>query len=531
MGSTRRNHETAVGWGYHDGTKHSFRSVRNNAHFLDWPNKPLPFKIYTTLDPIELPREFPPLDMPALEAISKQAAEANGEAIPDLKDLAQILYYSAGITKINNYPGAEIMFRAASCTGALYEIELYLVCGDLIAPGAAPEAGLEAGVYHFSPHDFSLRRLRRGDYRGVIARATAAESSVTGAPVTIICTGTYWRNAWKYQARTYRHFGWDNGTMLANLLATATALDLPARIVMGFIDENVNRLLGLDADREVAFSMAPLGRTSSPAPEPPAEIEKLFLETEPLSPSEVDYPAMREMHAASSLVDEDEVRRWRGHLPERKMAPHGQLIPLKPLGDGEMSREGIGTVILKRGSTRRFAGAEAISFEQFSTLLYRSMKEIPADFLGPSAPHLNKLYLIVHAVDGLQSGAYVLDRERWAIELIKAGVFRREAGYLGLEQALPAEAAATIFFVADLRAVFDRFGNRGYRAAQLESGIIGGKMYLAAYAQGFGASGLTFYDDDVIEFFSPRAENESAIFHLAIGKSAKRRMEGIGVGG
>jgi hypothetical protein len=34
------------------------------------------------------------------------------------------------------------------------------------------------------------------------------EPSVAHAPATIICTGTYWRNAWKYQARTYRHFGW-----------------------------------------------------------------------------------------------------------------------------------------------------------------------------------------------------------------------------------------------------------------------------------------------------------------------------------
>ncbi|MGE0130922.1 MAG: SagB/ThcOx family dehydrogenase [Blastocatellales bacterium] len=513
-----RNHETAAGWTYHDATKHSFQSVRRDAHFLDWPNKPLPYKIYTTLDPIELPREVPPLDMPALEAISKQSAGVEGDAIPDLKDLAQTFYYSAGITKFRKYPGAEIMFRAASCTGALYEIELYLVCGDL------PD--LEAGVYHFSPHDFSLRRLRRGDYRGVIAQATAQEPSVTHSPVTIICTGTYWRNAWKYQARTYRHFGWDNGTMLANMLATATALDLPARVAMGFIDADVNRLLCLDTDREVAFSMVSLGRTSSPAPEPPTEIEQLVLETELLSPRDVDYPAMREMHAASSLVDKDEVRRWSGKTPQRKFPqPQGQLIPLKPFGDDEMSREGIGTVILKRGSTRQFARGGSVSFEQFSTLLYRSAQSIPADFLDPAGAHLNELYLIVHAVDGLQPGAYVLHRDKWAIELLKAGAFRKEAGYLGLEQALPADAAATIFFVADLNAVFERFGNRGYRAAQLESGIIGGKMYLTAYAQGFGASGLTFYDDDVIEFFSPHAEGKSAIFHVAIGRAAKRRME------
>ena len=538
MGVAMRNRETAAGWAYHDATKHSFQSVRHNAHFLDWPNKPLPFKIYTTLDRIELPREVPPLDMPALEAISSgEWGAGSGEwgaeektifPTPSLKDLAQILYYSAGITKIKNYSGGEIMFRAASCTGALYEIELYLVCGDLSGPEAGPEADLEAGVYHFSPHDFSLRRLRAGDYRGVIGRATAGESSVIHAPVMIICTGVYWRNAWKYQARTYRHFGWDNGTMLANLLATATALNLPARVVMGFVDEDVNRLLNLDTDREVAFSMVSLGRTSAPSPEAPAEIEQLVLETEPLSPSEVDYPAMREMHAASSLDDEDEVRQWRGAMPEPKNPPpQGQLIPLKPLGADRMSREGIGSVILKRGSTRRFARGGSVSFEQFSTLLYRSMQDIPADFLDAGAPHLNELYLIVHAVDGLQPGAYALDRDKWAIELIKAGEFRKEAGYLGLEQALPAAAAATIFFVADLNAIFERFGNRGYRAAQLESGIIGGKMYLAAYAQGFGATGLTFYDDDVIEFFSPRAQGKSAVFHIAIGKSAKRGMEVI----
>src|SRR5262249_59093386 len=145
-----------------------------------------------------------------------------------------------------------------------------------------------------------------------IARATAKEPSVTSGPVTVICAGTYWRNAWKYQARAYRHFGWDNGTMLANLLATATALNLPASVVMGFVDEDVNRLLGLGADREVAFSMVSLGRTSAPTPEPPAEIERLTLETEPLSPSEGDYRATPEMHADAALVAAEEGQHGHG---------------------------------------------------------------------------------------------------------------------------------------------------------------------------------------------------------------------------
>ena len=42
-------------------------------------------------------------------------------------------------------------------------------------------------------------------------------------------------------------------------------------------------------------------------------------------------------------------------------------------------------------------------------------------------------------------------------------------------------------------------------------------MYLAAYAQGFGATGLTFFDDEVTEFFSPHAAGKSVMFLVAFG--------------
>ena len=65
-------------WKYHNGTKHSFWSIRRNTYTLDWPNKPLSFKIYLTLDPIELPREIPPLETPSLEAIAATEIEVDG---------------------------------------------------------------------------------------------------------------------------------------------------------------------------------------------------------------------------------------------------------------------------------------------------------------------------------------------------------------------------------------------------------------------------------------------------------------------
>ena len=68
------------------------------------------------------------------------------------------------------------------------------------------------------------------------------------------------------------------------------------------------------------------------------------------------------------------------------------------------------------------------------------------------------------------------------------------------------------------------FGNRGYRLAQLEAGIFGGRMYLGAYAQGLGATGLTFFDDEVRDFFSPHAAGKSVMFLLAMGYAAARRV-------
>jgi len=234
---------------------------------------------------------------------------------------------------------------------------------------------------------------------------------------------------------------------------------------------------------------------------------------------------MREIHAASSLNSTDDVAKWRTGTLVADFQPVAEpLIPLQPLSDAEMPRDSIEQVILRRGSSRKFAQS-TIRFDQLSTMLDRATRGVPADFLNPQGTQLNDLYLIVHAVEGLQPGAYAFDRNKGALECLKLGNFRDQARYLGLEQELPADAAVDIFFLADLRSILQRFGNRGYRAVQLEAGILGGKLYLGAYAQRLGATGLTFFDDDVVRFFSPHAAGKSAIFLVAVGNSAKRHPQ------
>jgi SagB-type dehydrogenase family enzyme len=166
----------------------------------------------------------------------------------DLAGLARLLFFSAGVTRILH----GVLFRAAPSAGALYPTELYAVCGAL--------ADLPAGVYHFEPAEFALRRLRDGDVRTRLA-ASAAEPAIAGLPLCLVLTGIPWRTTWKYRERGYRHLFWDAGAIVANLLALAAAAGWDARVLVGFVDQEVSSLLGLGEPEEY-----PLGLVTVAAP-------------------------------------------------------------------------------------------------------------------------------------------------------------------------------------------------------------------------------------------------------------------------
>jgi SagB-type dehydrogenase family enzyme len=332
--------------------------------------------------------------------------------------------------------------------------------------------------------------------------------------------------------RSYRYCFWDNGTIVANLLAAATAAELPVRVLLGFVDAQVNHLLGLDGHREASTCLAPLGQSVGlHSLAETGQVPPLSAEIELSSRGEIDYPEMTRLHTASALTTPEEAVAWRGFcagatvsaqghqaLP-RPASSAGPRYPLRPREPALAAPRALGEVIRQRGSTRRFA-RESMPFSQLSALLAHTTTGIPADFLGPEGTSLLDIYLIANAVTDLSAGSYVFVPQEQALHLLSAGDFREEAGHLCFEQALGADASVVMFFLADLEGVLQRFGNRGYRAVQLEAGILGGKMYLCAGALGLGASGLTFYDDDVTAFFAPHATGKSAIFVVALGQTA-----------
>jgi len=449
---------------YHEATKHSRESVAAGARPLDFSNKPLAFKVYTALDPIVAP-----------------------------PDIAELCLYSNGVLRWGEArTGQKYGFRAAPCTGALYHVELYLA--------TAPRPDLATGLYHYSAHDGALRLIRAGDVRGALVSATGGFAPVAGAPIVAVLTSTFWRNAWKYRSRAYRHVYWDGGVILANLLALAAARGTRASVVMGFADAAVDQLVGADGAREASFALVALGDGATAAARP-AALPVLDLETEPLSSREERYPLIEEAHHASSLGSGEEAAAWRARADAVSTSMPAQLTD-RPIEE----------VIRARRSTRQFT-LRPITREQLDAALAAAIAPIPGDAFGA---HVVDPFLIVNAVEGLDAGTY-----RGDLTPIRRGDFRSEAGELALGQRLGADAAANVYWLADLDAVLARFGERGYRVAQLAGGMAGGRLELAATDMRLGATGLTFFDDEVTDFFEPVASGRPVTYVAAIGRRAR----------
>jgi len=397
---------------------------------------------------------------------------------PPPQELRRLLRLGAGVHPRRRSP----RFRTFMSAGALHPVELYVAT--------------EAGLWHYHPGEGALRCLRGEDPRAALAAAAAAPE-LSRAAAVLALTATPWRTAWKYGARGWRHIHWDAGTMLANLLALAE--DRGPRLLTAFVDAELAGALGVEPPREVPLALLAAGE-SKPA-SGPARLAPLHHESPPLSPHERRFPKAEEAQLATSLASAEEVRAWRERAQRFGDRPGGGDPPA-PLDE----------VILRRGSARGFTSGP-IGSAELESLLAWVCSPVPGDL-----PPLCSTWVIAHAVEGLESAVYRFEPSD-RFERVRKGADRRQTAHLCLDQSLGGEAAATAFFTADLDGVLAALGDRGYRAAQLDAGILAGRASLGAYARGLGATGLTFYDDEVRGFLGT---DEEPMMCLALGIDARR---------
>jgi SagB-type dehydrogenase family enzyme len=446
---------------------------------LDPSNRPAPFKSYPDLEARRLPRTIVRSSVPATEVLSGHQGEAR-EMDEDL--LGTVLFLTAGVSRFTaGGPGGEdrVWFRTAMSAGNLHPVEVYVV---------------RSGVHHYDPLDHALAPLRPD---GEVPEADGG--------ATIILSGIPFRTCWKYGERGWRHLWWDAGTMLANLLATAAAHGLAARVLTGFADDAVAQLVGIDGVEEMPLAVVELGDASFAAP-PPGSLDVPRARPLPVAPRVLRFPLVEEAQSAGAL-DQEGVARWLdGARAASRPAPDLVDPPTGDFGD-----QRIEDVILQRGSTRVFR-VERAAPQLLEWTVPAAAR--PAAFDVVPGATLIEHFANVHDVPEAEPGGYRYTSDMGFEGRVRIADVRAAGAGLCLGQPLGGDSAFTVFHAAVLDRLLATLGPRGYRVAQLEAGVASGRLSLNAFALGGGATGLTFYDGLVSRYFQTDA---SPLLATAVG--------------
>jgi SagB-type dehydrogenase family enzyme len=299
-------------------------------------------------------------------------------------------------------------------------------------------AGVPDGVHWYDGREHALVQV-----------APAASGSAT----TLVVTGVPWRTAWRYSERGWRHLYWDAGTLLSQLSTAAASAGLAPRLRSLFPDAQLRALVGADGVHEYPLALLSLGDGEpAVAPTGPAAAGAL---------PPVELPLCT---VAQRAGERDELgTAW----------PDGPALPDVPASPS------VDDVVRSRGSQRRMDRGRTLP---------RALLDWPlrAALRGIEVPH----WVVVHGVDEVPAGVY-----RWPdlTRPVRPGNLRDELVRICLDQGLAGDAAYVVIAATPLAGLDDR----GYRDAQLAAGLVEGRLHLAAYALGAGASGMTFLDAQV----------------------------------
>ena len=465
---------------YHELTKYRPETI-DRLGGVRWTEQPEPFKDAPPGRRVDL--------IPALQEMFRDPEAPPDPLHPWLRDeaipaLARLLHATLGLTaRVEGGAGGaggDLYLRAAPSAGGLYPTEVYVVVRNF--------SDLPAGVYHYHSLRAGLIPVWEGDFFADIAHHFLDHAAAKAADCLVIFTGLYGRSAWRYKERAYRRILLDTGHAAANLLETAGSLGLDAVPLATFYDEGLEELLFLGRKEEcplLGVALGPGGNLPAPGgqrPGPPPETASLRVEA--------DDPMQLQQNACERIMPGDVLR-----------AP----VPVAPAPSASIAFDVAGyhpqPVILRRRSARRFNGG-SITLREAEDMLRFAFRPLGGPAGGRSESPLLTTdvvshHLVAFAVEGLAPGVYALDAATLALTLRREGDFRGDLHAVSLGQDIASECAFALVQTADMEALVARYGDRGYRYACMDCGMIGERLQLWAVHRDLGASGIGGYYDDL----------------------------------
>ncbi len=207
--------------------------------------------------------------------------------------------------------------------------------------------------------------------------------------------------------------------------------------------------------------------------------------------------------------------------------PKPDLVPEKgeiSLPDPPRLKMPVSEAIRARRSIRSFA-SDPFTLHELSALLFYSGgvtgdKEGKPLRAAPSAGarHPTELLVVPYNVDGLDPGIYRYDWLNHKLWAQAKGDPGKALEIACLEQEFVRDCACVIVFTSKVQRTLDRYGERGFRYAVMDSAAAAENLSLAAVALGYGTVWVGAFDDDAVSEVLGLAEDELPMLLLPVGR-------------
>ncbi|MDA1195115.1 MAG: SagB/ThcOx family dehydrogenase [Planctomycetota bacterium] len=475
---------------YQQATNYTPASLQGHPA-LDFSRQPAPFKTWHQARRILLPRD----------------GEAGDEGVLNAAGLGRLLHHTYGVTLVREAPGMSMHYRASPSAGGLYPTEVYVAVRGL------PQ--IPDGIFAYDAREHALVVCWEGDFGADIARHAFEHPAVAAASVVLIGTGLYERSAWRYGDRAYRRVLLDTGHVFGNAVVASDALDAVLVPVSSFRDEGIEELLLLDPAREGVLVLGAV-LTREAAAELAASTP-LRSETAHAAPAPEPGSWIDAVHGAG---------RMDAPLPAadpeaRETLPAG-LTPPVALARPTRSRTPASTLeaIRSRRSTRVYA-PQRVPLGDLATVLSAAYPAAEsAEPRARLAEDVLDTWVVTTGVEDLADGVHHYDPAEHTLTATRHGNAREALHRCCLWQELGRDCAFVVIHSIELPAAIAQYGERIYRAAHLDAGLLGQRLNLGALAVGLGASGIGGFFDEHLNALLGLSPRHAIVYVTTIGVPA-----------
>ncbi|MFC5666091.1 SagB family peptide dehydrogenase [Kitasatospora misakiensis] len=450
------------------------------------PDEPLKFKIYRGRPRRPLTTGVP-RELTGVEALDESA-------------LSTLLRYGYGISRQEfDTNGTWPYHRMVASARCLFAVQLYVCLAD--------------GLYHYDAPHHALVLLREGDHRQLLTRATGT----AGAPpeAVFVLSGLFSKAAYIYRDYAYRLCTQEAGLLTGNLDLVARSMGLRADVHHQFLDEPVNKLLGLDPDEEPALVVLPLhladtgdtGDTGDAGIRRATAVETaaaLAATVDPIEPEVVRSglavvracPKLTAVNRASFRTDTAGFAAAEPAVPAVAAVAGAEPLAL-PATD--IPEPNLAEVLRTRDSGPGIFRpvASRVDGVELWARLARARTRVSSDAVPAGAPVPLEIFLTVGDLTGIPAGCYRLNQDTGALHPVR----RADPGVDALTAiervTIPGpvfqDMNAVVHLVVDRDWAFDTFGDRGYRVINQEAGLLAHRVCVAAGAQGLSGRIVNAY--------------------------------------